>query len=377
MLDEEGIDVAAVVLDNGSGKCKAGVAGEKAPRSVISTIIGRPRVRSAMLGAGHREYYIGEEAQAKRGVLSLHYPMEHGIVTNWNDMEKIWRHLYERELKIKPGSRPVLLTEAPLNPRQNREKMAEMMFERFDVPAIYVALQAMLALYASGHTTGIVLDSGDGVTHSVPLFEGHCLTHSVSRLDFAGRDITMYFSRLLMESGFTFQGSAEREIVRNIKETLCYIAMDPKKEMKKKRKDLLQVYYLPDGNCIHIGSPLFQAPEALFKPIVAGITDPGIHHMVLASIMKCDRDIHKHLLGNVVLAGGSTLFHGIDRRLLKEMQQQVADGVAIRITAPPERLHSSWIGASILASLPSFSQMWVSADEYKEGGPAAVHRKCF
>ncbi|XP_078525685.1 actin, adductor muscle-like [Lissotriton helveticus] len=365
--------MAAVVIDNGSGMCKAGVAGENTPRSIMSTVVGYPRTRPAMLGAGHREYYVGEEAQAKRGILRLQFPMEHGIVTSWDDMEKIWRYLYHRALKIKSRSRPVLLTDAPLNPRQNREKMAEMMFEHFQVPAMYVAMQAMLALYACGHTTGVVLDSGDGVTHSVAVFDGHSLRHSVSRLDYAGRDITMYLTRLLMESGFSFQSSSDREIVRDIKESLCYIALEPKIEPK----DLLRVYNLPDGSSIHIGSPLFEAPESLFNPSAAGITEPGIHTMVLSSIKKCDKDIHRDLFRNVVLAGGSTLFHDIDRRLLNEIQGQVASRVQIRIIAPPERIHSSWIGGSILASLQSFTQLWVTADEYKEHGSAAIQKKCF
>ncbi|XP_069073027.1 actin-1-like [Pleurodeles waltl] len=338
----------------------------------MSTVVGFPRTRPAMLGAGHREYYVGEEAQAKRGVLRLQFPMEHGVVTSWDDMEKIWRHLYHRALKIKSRSRPVLLTDAPLNPHQNREKMAEVMFEYFQVPAMYVAMQAMLALYASGHTTGVVLDSGDGVTHSVAVFDGHSLTHSVSRLDFAGRDVTMYLSRLLMESGFSFQSSSDREIVRDIKESLCYIALDPKKEPK----DLLRAYNLPDGNRIHIGSPLFKAPESLFNPSAAGITEPGIHNMVLSSIKKCDKDIHRDLFGNVVLAGGSTLFTNIHCRLMNEMQEQVASGVQIHVLAPPERIHSSWIGGSILASLQSFAQLWVTANEYNEHGSAVIHRKC-
>ncbi|KAK9460894.1 actin family [Lipomyces oligophaga] len=396
-----------IVLDNGTGEIKAGFAGAERPQVFFPSYVGRPKHARVMAGALEDDIFIGQQAQDHRGLLKLKYPLEHGVVNDWADMERIWSFVYSHGLKVLSEEHPVLLTEAPLNPRYNRQRAAEIFFETFNVPALFLSVQAVLALYASGRTTGVVLDAGDGVSHSVPVYEGFAIANAIRRIDVGGRDVTLELEvQLRKNTGAVLHTSAEREIVRTMKERMCYVALDIKKEERDARKlQRRQVslsianpgpttttapttaaiasttsgqpdeFTLPDGHVLRLGIERFRAPEVLFDPSLLGLEYPGIPDMLSECIGKVDVDLRRPLYSNIVLSGGTTLMRGFGDRLLSEVRSRAPKDIKIRIFAPPERKYSTWIGGSILAGLSTFRKMWVGAEEWREN-PDLVHIKC-
>jgi actin-related protein len=323
--------------------------------------------------------YVGEEAQNKRGVLKIENPVQGGLVTNWDDMEKVWHHTLYSELRVSPEEHPILLTEAPINHKQNREKMTQIMFEVFNVPCLYVSVQSVLALYSSGRTSGVVLDSGDGISHTVPIYEGYAIPHAIQRINLAGKHLTEYLRKILADRGYNFTTAAEYEIVQDIKEKMCYTVENFDSSMKEAEESHAceKNYELPDGRKILIGNERFRCPEILFNPSLAGIDCEGVHKYCYDSVMKCDNEVRKDLFQNILLSGGSTLFDGMGHRMWKQIHEMAPSTNAIKILAPPERKYSVWLGGSILASLSTFQTMWINKQEYDDSGPQIIHRKCF
>lgn len=371
-----------VVIDNGSGTIKAGFAGDEEPKCIISNYVGRPKYIRVMAGGLENDTFIGRSAEQHRGLLSIKYPMEHGTVIDWNDMELIWRYIYSKEqLQTFAEEHPVLITESPVNPRRNRERTAEILFESFNVPALFISMQAVLSLYASGRSTGVVLDSGDGITQAVPIYEGFALPLSIVRTDVAGRDITKFLKFLIRKEGLTFNTTAEFEVIKKLKEQACYVTSSPLRALDDSAASVeteKMSYALPDGHTVDIGtSSRIKAPEILFRPDLIGSECEGIHHVLMNSIGKSDLELRKIFLENIVLSGGSTLFKGFGERLLSEVRKEAPKNSHIKIYSSPKRLYSTWTGGSILANLGSFKRMWVSKREYEEEGHRAIHKKTF
>lgn len=358
-----------IVLDNGTGIMKAGFAGENFPRIILPNVVGYPKFKKNL---EDNKIYVCDDAISRKGMLKLNYPLEHGIVKDWDELEMVWSMVFNR-LNVDLKDHNMLLTEAPFNPKKNREKMSEIMFEKFQVPSLHIAIQAILSLYASGRTTGVVVDSGDGVTHTVSIYDGFIVDHCNLRTNLAGRDMTEYMARLLMEKGLYLQNSGEKEIVKKIKEKLCYVSLDFEKELETNFDT--NEYVLPDGQIINVGQERFKCPEALFDPGLLGKELPGIHQLVKTTIDNCDITIRKKLYKNIVLSGGTTTFKKFGDRLEKELVNLVNPNVSVEINSPLKRKFTVWLGGSILGSLNSFANFCVTKKEWEESGSSIVHTK--
>ena len=371
----------SIVIDNGSGTCKIGFSGDEKPKSVFPAIIGRPKYKAHNTIYGE-DFFVGDEACSSAGILNLKYPIDHGVVIDWDDMEKIWDYAIHKKLNADPTKHAVLLTEAPLNPRINREKMAELMFEKFKVPALYVGIQAILSLYASGRTTGLVLESGDGVTQAFPVYEAYTIKQGIRRRNLGGSDVTAWMTKLLAEKDHVFNTTAEKEIVRDLKEKLCYVALDFDAEMKNAEtsSEINRSYQLPDDNIITIGNERFRCPELLFKPYLNGYEYEGIDKLLFDSIINCDINARKDLYENIILSGGNTKFGGFADRIKKEITALAPPTMRVKVVTLSDYYEAKdvvWVGGSILASLATFPQKAITKDEFEEAGAQIVHRKCF
>jgi len=316
-----------------------------------------------------KQICVGYESEVS---LKLNYPIENGLPNNWDDLEKIWRDIFTHQLRIAPEEHNVMLSEVALNPKENREKMAQIMFETFNVPGLYIAIQPVLSLYSVGKLNGLAADSGEGVTQIVPVFDGFSLPHAINKLDLAGKDLTSYLEKLIDKNS----RYCRKKYSEIIKEKLCYVALDFEDELKSVEA---YPYKLPDGIEINIKDQRIICPEALFKPSIIGKDGMGIGESCCDSIQKCDIDIRKELYNCICLSGGNSMFEGLPKRLKKEIRTLAPESMKeeVRIFSPLERKFSVWIGGAILSSISTFESMLITKAEYEESYSFIVHRKCF
>jgi len=381
-----------IVCDNGTGFVKTGFAGANFPAAIFPSMVGRPMLRSEekVENVQLKDIMVGDEAAKLRNMLQITYPIDNGIIRNWDDMQYVWDYTFYDKLKVNPSECKIMLTEAPMNPTQNRKKMIEVMFEKYGFRSCYIAIQAVLTLYAQGLLTGVVVDSGDGVTHIVPVYEGFSLPHLTKRLDVAGRDVTRYLIKLLLLRGYAFNRTADFETVRQMKEQLCYVGYDLEleKRLSLETTVLVKTYTLPDGRVIRIGGERFEAPEVLFQPHLIDVEGGGMADQLFDCINKADVDTRPEFYNHIVLSGGSTMYPGLPSRLEKEIRRLYLEKVLrgnqvqmakfkCRIEDPPRRKHMVFLGGAVLAEImKDKDHFWMNKHEYEEQGENVL-KKCF
>ena len=268
--------------------------------------------------------------------------------------------------------------------------MIETMFEKYGFLATYISIQAVLVLYAQGLLTGVVVDSGDGVTHIVPVYEGYSLPYLTKRLDVAGRDITRYLIKLLLLRGYAFNRTADFETVRQIKEKLCYVGYDLniERQLALETTVLVEKYELPDGRIIKVGAERYEAPEALFEPSLIDAGDGGgVSELLFDVISKADIDIRSEFYNHIVLSGGSSMYPGLPSRLERDIHRLYLERVLkgnkdrlakfkCRIEDPPRRKHMVFLGGAVLAGImKDKDSFWMNKKEWEEEG-VGILRKC-
>jgi len=388
-------DPAPIVCDNGTGFVKVGFAKDNFPRHIFPSMIGRPLMRYEEdfdEDVELKDVMVGDECAKHRSKLDCSYPIENGIVKDWDGIKHIWDYTFEERLKVNPADHKILLTEPPMNPKKNREQMLEFMFETYNFPAAHVCLQAMLVLYAQGLYHGVVVDSGDGVTHVVPVFDGVTPQNLIKRLNIAGRHITSHLIKLLQIRGYAFNRSADFDTVRQIKEKFCYVGydLDVEKRLALETTSLISKYTLPDGKTvIKMDYERYEAPEILFQPSLSGeCEDMGVHKMLYNMIQKeAAIDMRTQLYAHIVLSGGSTMYPGLPSRLHKEMRSLYCEDVCggdekrlakfkLKIEDPPRRKHMVFLGGSFLADVmrDNTSNFWITREQWAEHGARILDR---
>ncbi|XP_062948964.1 uncharacterized protein LOC134374848 [Cynocephalus volans] len=372
------MDGVPLICDYGSGFSKVGFAGMEAPRGVFPTVLGKLRHDNVLVGMEEEDWFIGDEAQSRRGKLILQHPVSRAAISSWDSMEKIWHHSFYQVLRVAPEQHPMMVTEPPLNATSSKEKATQILFETFNVPALYLANQGVLSLYASGQTSGMTIESGDGMTYFVPIIDGCPLHQSTFQLDIAGQDLTLYLLQLLTDSGHFLVSTADQEYIRDMKEKCCYVALDfDKEKMKTNSPSSQQKYQLPDGQEIKLGQESFFCPEALFQTNLIGRSTLGVHMTAFQSISSCNPALWNVLFGHILLSGGTGSCSGLRFRMQREISGLVSPTINVKVSTCPYSTYGAWVGGSILCSLSTFKDMWVTSSEYKDIGSSIIRRRSF
>jgi len=382
-----------VVCDTGTGFVKCGYAGDETPRALFPCALGRPTLRYEERTSNDdgvvKDVYVGDEVTKRRANLEVTYPVSNGIVRDWDDMELVWDHAFA-SVRCEPKECKIMLTDPPLNPKGNRQRMVSTMFETYGFKGAYVQVQAVLTLYAQGLLTGVVVDSGDGVTHVVPVVDGFSFPHLTKRLNVAGRHVTTRMIDLLMRRGYPLNRSADMETARLIKEESCYVAYDYKRDLQLARETTATnaSYTLPDGRVIKFGPERFMAPECLFQPELIDVEGDGISELVFKCIQENEIDNRRSLYQHIVLSGGNSMYPGLPSRLERDIKRLYLKNVLnndkeglkkfkLKVEAPAHRKHMVFVGGAVLADIMrSKDDFWISKQEYEEQGIERALHKC-
>jgi actin, other eukaryote len=360
-------NVVSVVLDIGEFSSKIGYAAENEPRITFLTLVGEPKYQDIELGTYNKQYFVGNEVASSIGLYKIHHPIKMGRIEDWGLFEQILDYVFY-SLRIESSMVNILYTHHPLLSTEEKKRLFELFFDKYQVMGFYPILDSLLTMYSGGFQTGLVVEMGASSIRIVPIYKGYMLTHAIEVIQIGGTVLDTFMFEQLQNAGFSTDSSVRREIGRVLKERACFVSLDYNEDKKHvKNKD----FRLPDGDMIELGLERFTVPELLFKPNLFNLEEKSLPDAILDVINKCDVDTRTDLLENIFLSGGSSVFPQLELRLQNELEIGIAQrGIDMRtprIIAPKERFFSCWIGGSILASLPEFESSWVTRPQYYKG----------
>ena len=367
--DEKG---KSIIIDNGTGYIKAAISGEEDYKIIIPNCIGKHKSSDSSYKEKN-DYIFGNEIEWMKKDLKIEYPINRGIIQDWDLMEKIWGHILY-QLHSAPEKCNVMLTQPIVNPKDQAEKMIQIMFETFDVQGFYITNPPFLSFYSIGKLTGLAVDSGASLTQYLAMLEGYLLPGGRDLIEFGGKDLTEYFVRLLNEIKY-IPIDKEKDIAELAKVKACYVALDYQSELKYVEPF---EYTLPDVNHIFIRDQRIRCCEALFNPSLAGMDyDENIAEYCNKCIKSCDDDQRNDLYSNIILFGGNTMFKGFAERFAEEIKKLAGYKYeeVVNVTAPYEKNFAALKGGCVLSSLSEFEKQWITKNEYEEWGPYIVHSK--
>jgi len=372
MSDDEYDENPTLIVDNGSGTIMAGESGSGAPEFELVNCIGK---------TGSGEEIFGNEAQTSSDVASIAWPIELGVIKDFESMEKIWHHLLDKEVeKSATDFSAVMLTECPCNTQDAKSQAIEMWFEKFNAKRYMTACGAILGIYGTGKESGVAVDSGDGITFVVPTFESYSLAFAIRRLPIAGRHLTNYLTKLLKEADITLTTSevATPYAVAEMK-SICRVADMDSDEIESGDVES-QEFEMPDKSKVTLTSQIVQVPELMFEPHLddTGYAGDGLHHVVYESLQACPLETRATLLGQegnggVVMMGGNTMFDNMGDRLKAELIK-LTGAEEVKVISNPERQILPFIGADIVCEISGFHDQCIKKKEYSEAGASVLSR---
>ena len=364
-----------IIIDNGSCFIKSGLGNEDEPSSYFRNCIGYPKKDSKYSDLSGKEFFIGKNALIRKDSLSLNYPIKNGAIQNWDDMEKIWGYIFYDELKVDPVEHNILLTQQIMNPKGEKEKSAQIIFETFFAPGLYFDYSTSLSLYGAGKFTGLILELGGETTQIAPILDGNPKPYKFEKLFYGGNEINDYLFNLFNSNLKMFYNSKYKSSIEDIKEKACYVALDFEEELYGIEQ---YDYTLPDNKQLILKEERIKAPEAIFKPSFIGKDDDkSLHNLCNKLIEKFDDHNEKKDLYNcIVLSGGNSMFKGLAERLTKEIKAIVPDSLQeeVNVINLPQRKFFAWVGGAILSSISKFKDLVITKQMYEESGSSIFYR---